>query len=210
MLKGLIGKKLGMTRVFDAEGSTIPVTVVECGPCPVLQVKTMEKDGYHAIQIGFGSVKEKHASKAHLNHCKKAGATPTRMMKEFRSETAVDIKPGQILTAEVFAEVPVVDVIGFSKGSGFTGTIKRYHFKRGRESHGNKNHRAPGSVGNHTYPARVFPGKRLPGHSGDAQTTAKNLRIIKIDVDKNLVLVKGSIPGPTNGYVVIKEAGKKA
>jgi large subunit ribosomal protein L3 len=209
MLKGLLGKKLGMTRVFDGEGSAIPVTMIECGPCPVLQVKTMDKDGYNAVQIGFGSRKEKHASKANIGHCKKTGANPARIMKECRSKDPVELKAGQVLTAELFAEIPVVDVIGYSKGRGFTGTIKRYHFKRGRETHGNKNHRSPGSVGNHTYPARVFPGKRLPGHSGDERVTIKNLKVIKIDVNKNLILVKGAIPGPANGYLFVKEAGKK-
>jgi large subunit ribosomal protein L3 len=205
-MKGLLGKKIGTARIFDGKGTAVSVTVIEAGPCPVLQVKTNEKDGYKAVQLGFCSKKEKNTPKAIIAHCKKAGVSAVRMMKEFSYENTADIKLGTLLSVEVFADVQLIDVTGYSKGRGFTGTIKRHNFMRGRETHGNKNHRGPGSVGNHTYPARVWPGKRLPGRYGNTKVTAKNLRIMKIDTENNLIVVKGSVPGPQNGYLVLCES----
>lgn len=208
-MKGCIGRKIGMSRIFEGNGTAVPVTLVECGPCPVIQVKTAAKDGYAAVQLGFGAVREKGATKPLLSHCKKAGVGPVRVIKEFRLDSAAEMKPGQMVGVEIFENVKSVDVVGISKGRGFTGTIKRYHFQRGRETHGNKNHRAPGSAGNHTYPARTWPGKKLPGHHGDARITVKNLQLIDIDKEKNLLVLRGAIPGPTNGFVFMSESAKR-
>lgn len=205
-MKGLWGKKLGMTKLFDESGEAIAVTLLECGPCPVLQVKTVDKNNYNTVQIGFGSIKEKHLSKAIKGHCKKAGVEPVKIMGEVKFDKGTELKAGQVLTAAIFENVKLVDVIGYSKGRGFTGTIKRYNFQRGRETHGNKNHRAPGSVGNHTFPARVWPGKKLPGQHGNARVTIKNLEVIKVEPEKNLLVVRGAVPGFVNGFVMMKES----
>lgn len=205
-MKALLGKKVGMSRIFHEDGSSSPVTLVECGPCPVIQVKTPEKDGYAALQIGYGDVKEKSCTKARVQHCKKAGVEPVRYLRELRLDEKPSVNAGEKLTAGVFNEVRFVDVQGISKGRGFAGTIKRHNFSRGKETHGNTNHRAPGSIGNHSYPARVFPGKKMPGHYGAAKSTVRNLAVIRVDEESNLLVVRGSIPGPNNAIVFVREA----
>ncbi len=197
-----------MSRIFEGNGVAVPVTLIECGPCSVLQVKTAEKDGYVSVQLGFGAVREKRMTKPVLDHCKKAGAGPLRVIREFRLDNAAELKPGQTVGVEIFENVKQIDVIGISKGRGFTGTIKRYHFGRGRETHGNKNHRAPGSAGNHTYPARTWPGKKLPGQHGNQRVTVKNLQLVDIDREKNLLVLRGAVPGPTNGFLIMRESAK--
>jgi large subunit ribosomal protein L3 len=208
-MKGLLGKKIGMTRIFNEKGQGVPVTLMECGPCPVLQIKTPKKDGYQALQIGFGTVKEKRTTKAIIQHCKKAGVAPVHVMKEFPWDAADNIQLGQNLGVEIFEKVKRVDVSGISKGRGFTGTIKRYAFQRGRETHGNKNHRGPGSVGGHTFPARTWPGQRMSGRYGGEKVTKKNLLVVQLDRERNLMAVKGSVPGPNDGYLMVQPSDRK-
>ncbi len=205
-MQGLLGKKIGMTRVFDETGKVNPVTVIECGPCPVVQVKTEKNDGYDALQIGYGDMKDKNVGKPMSAHYKKAGVKPKRILKEIKGVDVKNIKLGQELTVDMFTDIKYVDVVGLSKGRGFAGTIKRHNFSRGRETHGSRNHRAPGSIGGHSYPARVWPGKKLPGHYGSATVTIRNLSVISVDKEKNVIMVKGAIPGHSNGYIFVREA----
>lgn len=207
MTKGILGKKLGMTQVFTNEGNVVPVTVIEAGPCVVLQKKNSENDGYIAIQIGFDTQKENRANKPELGHAKKAGTTPKRFIKEIRG-TSMDYEVGQELKADLFANGEYVDVTGISKGKGFAGSIKRHNQSRGPMAHGSRYHRRPGSMGA-VAPNRVFKGKPLPGRMGADKVTIQNLEVVKVDVERNLLLVKGSIPGPKNSYVVVKESVKK-
>ncbi|MFH5186639.1 50S ribosomal protein L3 [Paenibacillus sp. TAB 01] len=205
MTKGILGKKLGMTQVFTPEGLVIPVTVIQAGPCTVLQKKDVENDGYEAIQIGFEDKKEKNANKPELGHAKKAGATPKRYVKEIRGTSEFEV--GQEIKADVFAEGEFVDVTGTSKGKGFQGVIKRHNQSTGPMAHGSRYHRGPGSMGS-IQANRVPKGKNLPGHMGSETVTLQNLEVIKVDVERNVLLVKGSIPGPKNSFVSLKSTVK--
>ncbi len=210
MLKGLIGRKIGMTQIFDESGRAIPVTLLEAGPCFVSQVKTAETDGYSAVQLAFGEVKPKRLSKAELGHLKTNNLPPVRVLREFRTKKLEDINPGDELKASVFAAGEYVDVIGTSKGKGFAGAMKRHGFHGGPKSHGQSDRqRSPGSSGSGTTPGRVYKGKRRPGHMGDVQVTSSHIRIAMVDPERNLIAVQGSVPGAKGGTVVIKEARKQ-
>jgi large subunit ribosomal protein L3 len=200
----LIGKKIGMTQIFEESGKVVPVSVIEAGPCPIVQVKTTAREGYTAIQIGFDEVKESRMSKPENGHFKKANVTPRRILREIRVDDASSFKVGDTLDVKLFEGSKIVHVTGTSKGRGFAGTIKRYHFQRGRKTHGNKNYREPGSVGASAFPSRIFPGKRLPGRMGGVQRTTRNLTLVQIDAENNLLFIKGSIPGANNGIVFVR------
>lgn len=206
MNKGLIGKKLGMTQIFADDGRRIPVTVIEAGPCTVTQVKTLQKDGYEALQIGFDPIPAHRANRSIVNHCLPAGKGAFRHFRELRGAAAQST--GEQLTVSLFAPGEYVDVQGTSKGKGFQGVIKRWNFKGGRASHGSCFHRAPGSIGSSATPSRVFKNKKLPGHQGNATVTVQRLQIVRIDAEQNLIMVKGAIPGPKNGIVLIKNTVK--
>ena len=208
MKKGLIGKKIGMTQLFDENGKVIPVTVVEAGPCTVVQKKTIENDGYAAVQVGFGDVKVTKVNKPMAGHFKKADVAPKKVLKEFRLEDTESVNVGDILKADTFAVGDRVDVVGTSKGKGTAGVIKRWNFARLKESHGTGPvHRHGGSLGV-IDPARIFKGKKMAGHLGAEKVTVQNLDIVKVDVENNLIAIKGAIPGPKNGIVVIADSVK--
>ncbi len=210
MQKGLIGKKIGMTQLFDESGKVIPVTVVEAGPCTVVQKKTVENDGYAAVQVGFGDVKVQRVNKPMAGHFKKADVAPKKVLKEFRLEDTDSVNVGDVLKADVFAAGDKVDVVGTSKGKGTAGAIKRWNFSRLKESHGTGPvARHAGSLGACSDPSRVFKGKKLAGHLGAERVTIQNLDIVKVDVDNNLIAIKGAIPGPKGGIVVIADTVKK-
>lgn len=204
-MPGLIGKKIGMTSVFSADGVNIPCTVIEAGPCVVTQVKTVEKDGYSAVQIGFVDKKEKSATKAEIGHVKKAGATPKKRYIEFSNEA--EYKAGDVITVEVISEDGWVDITGQSKGKGFQGVVKRHGFGGvGQATHGQHNRlRAPGSIGASSYPSRVFKGMRMGGQTGDDRVTIQNLKVLKVIPEENLLLVKGSMPGARGSFVTIEQ-----
>ena len=204
MKKAIIGKKIGMTQIFAENGKVVPVTVVEAGPCVVVQKKTTEKDGYEAIKVGFGDIREKLVNKPAKGQFVKAGVSLRRTLKEFRLENASEYEVGQEITAEVFAAGDKVDVSGISKGKGFQGLIKRWNQQRGPMTHGSKFKRAPGSMGASSDPSKTFKNKRMPGHMGAVNTTVMNLEVVKVIAEKNLILIKGGIPGPNKGTVVIK------
>lgn len=201
----LIGKKLGMTQIFEESGRVMPVSVIQAGPCPIVQVKTVEKDGYGAIQIGFGDVKESRVTNGLKGHFKKGGVTPRRVLREVRVNDPTQFKVGDALDVKLFEGTVIVDVISRAKGRGFAGTIKRHNFMRGPASRGSKNVREPGSVGQNSTPGRIFKGKRLPGRMGGQRTTVKNLALVQVDAENNLLFVKGSVPGPTNGFVLVRK-----
>ena len=204
MKKALIGKKVGMTQIFDENGVVIPVTVIEAGPCVVAQVKTLEKDGYEAIQLGFGEVKEKKVNKPEKGHFTKANIKPLKHLREFKLDSIEGIKVGDELKVDIFAVGDKIDVQGTSKGKGFQGVIKRHGQSRGPMGHGSMYHRRPGSMGPTSTPGRVFKGKKLPGHMGHVTVTIQNLDIVKVDMDKNVLLVKGSVPGAKGAILKIK------
>ena len=206
-MKGILGRKLGMTQVFGTDGKLVPVTVIEIEPNVVTQIKTTENDGYEAVQLGFDSVREKVSNKAKMGHTKKANTTPKRFLREIRGVDISAYTLGQKVKADLFLAGEMVDVTGISKGKGYQGVIKKNNQHRGPMSHGSKYHRGVGSLGT-MRPMRVMPGKALPGHMGAEQVTIQNLEIIKVDVDDNCILVKGSIPGPKKGMVIIKSAVK--
>jgi large subunit ribosomal protein L3 len=210
MQVGLLGRKVGMTQIFEPNGTAIPVTVLECGPCTVLQVRTAERDGYHALQLGFDDKKRKSATQAERGHAKKVDAEPKRYVREIRQESATDgVAEGQILTVEVFNEIKNVDVIGTSKGRGFTGVIKRHGFKGLRATHGVKRmHRHPGSSGPSADPAHTRKGIKKPGQHGNTRITVKNLKVVRVDPTNNLLLIKGAVPGPNGGYLTIRQTNK--
>lgn len=210
MTKGILGRKLGMTQVFSPEGIVYPVTVIEAGPCVVLQKKNVENDGYEAIQIGFEDKKEKNSNKPELGHAKKANTAAKRYVREIRNVNAEEFELGQELKADIFAEGEYVDVTATSKGKGFAGVIKRHGQARGPMSHGSKYHRGIGSMAVIRTANRVPKGKKMPGHMGHETVTIQNLQIIKVDAERNVILVKGSIPGPRNGFVRIKTSTKKS
>ena len=209
MLKGLIGKKVGMTQIFDETGSVIPVTLIEAGPCYVTQVRDLANDGYVAVQLGFDEAKPKRLSGGQLGHLKRNSLPPLRFLREFREKNS-DLKEGDKVTVEVFAVGETVDVVGTSKGKGFQGAVKRYHFRGGPKTHGQSDReRAPGSRGSGTTPGRVYKGARGPGHMGDDRVTAQNLKVVLVDVERNLLGVRGTVPGARGGLVIIKGARKQ-
>lgn len=209
MKKGLIGKKIGMTQLFDEKGKVIPVTVVEAGPCTVVQKKTVENDGYAAVQIGFGDVKVQRVNKPKAGHFKKADVAPKKVLREFRLEDTDSVNVGDVLKADTFATGDRVDVVGTSKGKGTAGAIKRWNFSRLKETHGTGPvARHAGSLGACSDPSRVFKGKKLAGHLGAERVTIQNLDIVKVDAENNLIAIKGAIPGPKGGIVVIKDTVK--
>lgn len=207
-MNGILGKKLGMTQIFTEDGIMVPVTVVEAGPMVVTQLKTLENDGYQAVQVGFGETKEKSLNKPQKGHFAKAGVGLKKFVREFRSEEVANYTLAQELNVTMFEVGTKVDVTGTSKGKGFQGPIKRHNQSRGPMSHGSRYHRGPGSMGAASDPSRVFKGKKLAGHMGAVTRTIQNLEIIRIDADKNLILIKGAIPGPKKGLVVVKKAIK--
>jgi large subunit ribosomal protein L3 len=202
----LIGKKIGMTQLFEESGRAMPVTVIEAGPCPIVQVKTPEKEGYAAIQIGFGDAKESRVTSPMRGHFKKANTTPRRILREVRVEDASEFNVGDALNVGVFEGVEKVHVTGTTKGRGFAGTVRRYGFSIGRRTHGNKSHREPGAVGQCATPSRIVKGKRLPGRMGGVTRTARNLPIVQIDTENNLLFVKGAVPGAKNEFVFVRTA----
>ena len=208
MSKTLIGKKVGMTQIFDESGKVIPVTVIEAGPCTIAQVKTVETDGYNAVQLGFGDVKERKVNKPEKGHFAKAGVTPKKHLREFRVDSVEGLTVGNELKADVFAAGDRVDVQGTSKGKGFQGVIKRHGQSRGPMGHGSMYHRRPGSMGPTSTPGRVFKGKKLPGHMGVQTVTIQNLDVVAVDTDKNVILVKGSVPGVKGAILKIKMSVK--
>ena len=208
-MKGLIGKKLGMTSVYDEDGVAVPVTVIEAGPCVVVQRKDNDKDGYAAVQLGFEDQKEQRLNKPDLGHFKKAGVDAKRVLKEFRIQETTEVAVGDVIDANAFSEVNFVDIIATGKGRGFQGVVKRYNFGGGRASHGGGWLRRPGSIGMCETPARVFKGKKMPGHMGSKRVTTQNLKVVQVRPEENIILVKGSVPGANGGIVTIKEALKK-
>lgn len=208
MKKGILGRKLGMTQIFSEDGKLIPVTVVEAGPCSVVQIKTVEKEGYDAIQVGFENIREKLVNKPKQGHFSKAGVSFKRFVREFRLEDIGEYALGQEIKADIFSAGEKIDVSGISKGKGFQGAIKRWNQHRGPMSHGSKFHRAPGSMGASSDPSRTFKNKKLPGHMGNVKSTVINLEVARVIPEKNLILIKGGIPGPNKGYVVIRNAVK--
>ena len=208
MKKGLIGKKIGMTQIFNEEGKVIPVTVIEAGPCVVSQVKTEETDGYNSIQLGFGAIKESKVNKPERGHFTKANIAPARYLREFRVDSIEDVKVGDELKADIFMAGDKIDIQGTSKGKGFQGVIKRHGQHRGPMGHGSMYHRRPGSMGSTSTPGRVFKGKKLPGHMGHEQITIQNLMIVDVDTENKYILVSGNVPGAKNSYVFIREAIK--
>ena len=208
MKKGIIGRKVGMTQIFDEKGNVIPVTVIEAGPCTVAQVKTVETDGYDAVQLGFGEIKDKHINKPENGHFAKAGLVAKKHLREFRLESVEGVKVGDEVKADVFETGEKVDVQGISKGKGFQGVIKRHGQHRGPMGHGSMYHRRPGSMGSTSTPGRVFKGKKLPGHMGRVTITIQNLDVVRVDMDKNVILLKGSVPGAKGSILKIKSAVK--
>lgn len=212
MKPGLLGRKIGMTQIYQDDGKVIPVTVLECGPCTVLQLKTEETDGYSAIQLGFSDKRRKSATAADRGHAKKADTEPKKFVREIRQsdKSAIEnVAIGSVLTVDLFQDIKSVDVIGTSKGRGFAGVIKRHGFKGLRATHGVKRmHRHPGSSGPSADPSRTFPGVKKPGHYGVARVTSKNLKVVKIDTESNLLLVKGAVPGPNGGFIVVRQSLK--
>ena len=210
MKKAILATKIGMTQIFDENGVFVPVTVLQAGPCSVVQVKTVENDGYNAIQVGFGDIRETLVNKPLKGHFAKAGVANKRFLKEFRFDNASEYAVGQEIKADIFAAGDKVDAIGTSKGKGFQGAIKRFGLHRGPMKHGSKYHRHAGSNGPATTPGRVFKGKHMPGHMGAVKVTVQNLEVVKIDVENNLILVKGAVPGSKKALVTLKETVKKA
>lgn len=206
--KAILGKKIGMTQIFSENGDLVPVTVIEAGPCYVVQKKTVEIDGYQAIQIGFYDKKEKHVTKPLKGHFNKAGVGFKRFLKEIRFENQEEFNIGDEINVSQFADVEFVDVTGTSKGKGFAGSIKRWGHHRGPMSHGSGYHRWAGSMGACSDPSRVFKGKKLPGHLGDEKVTVQNISVARVDADRNILLLKGSVPGPKNGLLIIKNSIK--
>ena len=207
MNKTLIGRKIGMTQIFDEKGLVVPVTAIEAGPCVVAQIKNVDTDGYNAIQLGFGDVKDKHLNKPKKGHFTKANVTAKKHLREFRVDT-VEVKVGDELKADIFEVGDKIDVQGTTKGKGFQGVIKRHGQHRGPMGHGSMYHRRPGSMGSTSTPGRVFKGKKLPGHMGVQTVTIQNLDVVKVDLDKNVILVKGSVPGAKGAILKIKKSVK--
>ena len=212
MKKAILGKKLGMTQIFTSDGRVVPVTVVEAGPCTVVQKKTVQRDGYSSVQVGFSAMEENRAkklkNKPELGHFEKAGVAPTRYLRELRLDDAEQMEVGQVIKADVFGEGDKVDVTGISKGKGFTGAITRWHMTRGPMAHGSKYHRGQGSMGANSTPSRVFKNKKMAGHKGAQRVTVQHLEVVKVDADRNLLLIKGALPGANGSLVVIRDSVK--
>jgi len=208
MKKAILATKVGMTQIFNEDGMLIPVTVLQAGPCVVTQVKTDENDGYTAVQVGFGDIREKLVNKPETGHFAKAGVAVKRFVKEFRFENAAEYEVGQEIKADIFAAGDHIDATAVSKGKGFQGAIKRHGQSRGPMAHGSKYHRHAGSNGSATTPGRVFKGKHMPGHMGAVRVTVQNLEVVSVDAEKNLILVKGAVPGPKKSLVMLKESVK--
>lgn len=208
MNKAIVGRKIGMSQVFSEDGKVIPVTVIEAGPCPVVQKKTVEKDGYEALQVAFGTINSKNVNKAITGIYKKAGVEPMRVLREFKFDNCADYAVGQVIKADIFAEGDRVDISGTSKGKGFSGTIKRWNFHIGPMAHGSGYHRGVGSMGSCSSPSRVFKNKKMPGHYGNKKSTMQNLTVVRVDAERNFILVKGAVPGPKGGIVVVKQSCK--
>lgn len=209
MRVGLLGRKIGMTQIFQEDGTVVPVTVLECGPCTVLQIRTPEVDGYHAVQLGFDDKKRKNATQAERGHAKKADAEPKRYVREIRQEAAAELAAGTTLTVEVFNDIKRVDVTGVSKGRGFAGVMKRHGFRGLRATHGvQRMHRHPGSSGPSADPSRTRKGIRKPGQFGNVRNTTRNLEVVRIDPTNNLLLLRGAVPGPNGGYLTVRQTNK--
>lgn len=208
-MQGLLGKKLGMTQVYDDKGVHVPVTVIEVGPCTVLQRKVAARDGYESVQVGYLDQKEHRVNKAQLGHYKKAGASPKKVVREFRVDAGEEVKEGDTLTAEMFDGVSHVDISGLTKGRGFQGVVKRHDMGGGPAAHGHTSHRRPGSIGMRTKPGRIFKNKRMPGHMGHVNITTQNLKVVQVRKEDNAILVEGAVPGPTGGIVMVCKAIKK-
>ena len=212
MKKAIVGKKVGMTQVFTPDGRLIPVTVIQAGPCPVVQKKTVETDGYEAVQVGFNEIPEnrvkKLVNKPEAGHFKKAGVAPCRKLREFRFEDAASYEVGQVIKCDVFAEGDKVDISGISRGHGYTGAIQRWNQHTGPMAHGSKYHRGVGSLSANSDPSRVFKNKHMSGHYGVDRVTIQNLEVVSVDAERNLLLVKGAVPGPNNGLLVIRDSVK--
>jgi large subunit ribosomal protein L3 len=205
-VQGIIGRKIGMTQIYAEDGRAVPVTVVEAGPCVVIQRKSKEKDGYSAIQVGLVERRRvKHVTRPMKGHFDKAGIPPCRVLREFRVEDGAEVKVGDKLSVEMFAPGDAINVTGISKGKGFQGVVKRHHFRGGAATHGSMFHRAPGSIGASAFPSRVLKGMRGAGHMGDERVTVRNLKVIRIDAEKNIMLIRGAVPGANDGYVVIRK-----
>jgi large subunit ribosomal protein L3 len=209
MMKGILGRKVGMTQLFDEKGAVVPVTVIEAGPCYVTQVKTLETDGYNAVQLGFDEVPERKLTKGQKGHLQKAGAPTVRRLREVRSEDIAQVSPGDVIKADIFVDGEIVDVVGISKGRGFAGAIKRHGFHGGPKTHGQSDrHRAVGSRGAGTSPGHTFPGTRGPGQMGNKRVTVQNLTVALVDAERNLIAVKGAVPGPSGGLVLVRTAAR--
>ena len=209
MLKGLIGKKIGMTQIFDERGAAVPITLIEAGPCYVTQVRLPEKDGYSAVQLGFEEIKQKRLTGGQLGHLKRNNLPPLRFLREFRSKTP-EVQEGDVIKVDQFVVGEHVDIVGTSKGRGFAGAVKRHGFRGGPKTHGQSDRqRAPGSQSATTTPGRIFKGKRGPGHMGNERVTSQNLNVALVDVERNLIGVRGAVPGPRGGIVMIKEGRKQ-
>lgn len=209
MKKGIIGRKIGMTQLFREDGTAVGVTVIEAGPCSVVRKKTAESDGYEAVCVGFGEIREKLVNKPKAGEFKKAGVEPARFVRELKLDNASGFEIGQQIKADMFAAGDFVDVSGLTKGHGFTGTVKRWNTHRGPMAHGSKYHRGPGSMGSNTSPGRVFKNKRLPGHYGVENVTIQNLEVVKVDAERNFIMVKGAVPGVTGALLVVRDTVKK-
>ena len=207
-MKAILGEKIGMTQIFTEDGRVVPVTVVKAGPCVIVQKKTVETDGYNAVQVGFGEVKEKNVIKPKKGHFAKVKAAPTRYLREFRTDEAEELEAGSEIKVDIFEAGEKIDVSGISKGKGFLGVIARWGQHRGPMSHGSRYHRRPGSMGACASPGKVMKGKRLPGRGGFDKVTIQNLEVVKVDMDKNLILIKGAVPGAKGGLVTIKKSVK--
>jgi large subunit ribosomal protein L3 len=209
MLAGLLGRKVGMTQIYQENGAVLPVTVLECGPCMVLQVRTPDRDGYHALQLGFADKKRKSATQAERGHARKVNAEPKRFVREIRQDGPAGVTEGQTLTVEVFEKIGRVDVTGISKGRGYAGVMKRHGFSGLRASHGVKRmHRHPGSSGPSADPSRTLKGVRKPGHFGHDRVTVRNLEVVRIDPANNLLLIRGAVPGPNGGFLTVRQTNK--
>lgn len=208
MQKAILARKVGMTQIFMEDGTLVPVTVLQAGPCAVVQVKTVENDGYSAVQVGFADAKEKNVNKPLQGHFAKAGVSLRRVLKEFRLVDAENYKVGQEIKADIFQAGDMIDVSGISKGKGYQGAIKRHNQSRGPMAHGSKYHRMAGSMGASSFPSRTFKGKKMAGHMGSVAITVQNLVIVKVDVENNLILVKGAVPGPKKSIVTVRNAVK--
>ncbi|MCS7221654.1 MAG: 50S ribosomal protein L3 [Anaerolineae bacterium] len=209
-MKGILGRKLGMTQIFDETGAVIPVTIIEAGPCFVTQVRTPERDGYSAIQLGFEEVRPKRLTRGELGHLKKHNLPPLRILREIRVDDPSQYNEGQRITVDIFRPGEKVDVTGTSKGRGFQGGVKRHGFRGGPKTHGQSDrHRAPGAIGSGTKPGRVYKGTRMAGHMGNARVTVQNLQVVRVYPEQNLIAVRGAVPGPRNGLLIIREARKQ-